>query len=111
MITSTYMQALTNEIKNGVDRASLADIDTQSKVDIVERDLYALAAKCIKGEFCGISESTFQNIKQSISNAFYLGFSRGYKYGYRMGNGEINIIPLKYEPKEITQNEAGDIRA
>ena len=108
MILKEYEKNIANEIKDGVDRASLADIDTQSKVDIVERDVYMFAVDCMDGE---TANTAFENIRQAISNAFYLGFSRGYKYGYRMGNGEINIIPLKYEPKEITQNEAGDIRA
>lgn len=106
MILKEYEKNIADEIKDGVDRASLADIDTQAQVDIVERDVYMFAVDCMDGE---TRSTAFENMRQAISNAFYLGFSRGYKYGYRMGNGEINLIPLKYEPKEITQNEAGDI--
>ncbi len=108
MTIKEYEKNIANEIKDGVDRASLADMDTQAQVDIVERDLYMFAVDCMDSE---ITSTALENIRQAISNAFYLGFSRGHKYGYRMGNGEINVLPLKYEPKEITQSEAGDVGA
>lgn len=91
-----HLEKIMQEVKDGIDRASLADMDTETNVDILEREIYELATECVDGERCE-TVYRFTNVHRAILNAFHLGFSRGYKYGYSVGHGELNIIPVVEE--------------
>ena len=94
-----HLEKVLLEANDGESRASFADMDTGENFDIMEREIYELATECVNGERCE-TVYRFTNVHRAVKHAFYLGFDRGYKYGYGKGPGEINTIPIIYEPVE-----------
>lgn len=86
-----HLRSLLKEVEDGENFTALAAQDLGSKWEFKERDKYELMTDCVEGKR---HETIYRpdNVRQALTNAFNLGFSRGYKYGHGVGSGKIKTI-------------------